>query len=321
MKYFTIILLLFFSVNLYPQESFFAAFWNVENLFDTIDQPGVDDAEFLPGSEKKWDDSRFRQKLINLSSVIMSMNRGKGPDLLGMCEIENKAVIDSLIFYLNPGYEIVHIESPDNRGIDNAFIYRKDKFSLLYYSADTVNLGKENTRSILYGRLVFKEDTISVYVNHWPSRRGGEAISEPKRIKAAETLKQSVSRKKYNDFVLMMGDFNDEPENISVDSVLNAGPASGNKNFINLAYEKSLRGEGSYKYRENWNMLDQIIISRNGTSIKYVEDSFEVYKPEFIITLTGSYAGAPKPTYGGSRYLGGYSDHFPVTAEFHIKDK
>jgi endonuclease/exonuclease/phosphatase family metal-dependent hydrolase len=311
------ILFILLSSVVYPQETFFTAFWNVENLFDIVDDPLIDDAEFLPDGKKNWDSVKFNQKLINLSAVIMSMNRGKGPDLLGLCEVENKAVIESLLVFLNPVYEIVHIESPDGRGIDNALLYRNDKFSLVSYSADTVDLGRTNTRSILYGRLAVKNsDTISVYVNHWPSRSGGEG-SEAKRIKAAETLKKNVM---YNsDFMIIMGDFNDEPENISVDSVLNAGPAGSGKDLLNLAYEISLRGEGSYKYRENWNMLDQIIISKNQHGIKYLEGSFEIYKPDFIITRSGTYAGTPRPTFGGSRYLGGYSDHFPVTAEFIIE--
>jgi predicted extracellular nuclease len=317
MKQTLFILLILINFNSYAQEnSFFAAFWNVENLFDTTDQNEVDDAEFLPSSGKKWDSSKFRQKLINLSSVIMSMNRGKGPDLLGLCEVENKSVIESLLDYLNPGYEILHIDSPDGRGIDNALIYKKDLFSLVYSSADTVDLGEENTRSILHGRFKLKNDAvISVYVNHWPSRRGGEA-SELKRIKAAETLRKSIKNNDKKDYLIIMGDFNDEPENISVDSVLNAGPYSARKDLINLAYDLSISGEGSYKYRDTWNMLDQIIISRNGSKVKYIENSFEIYKPEFIITRTGTYAGTPRPTFGGSRYLGGYSDHFPVTAKF-----
>jgi predicted extracellular nuclease len=316
MKILLFLFVVLFSSNSFSQESFFTAFWNVENLFDTIDQPGVDDKEFLPGSEKNWDEEKFRQKLVNLSTVIMSMNRGRGPDILGLCEVENKAVIESLLVYLNPGYEIIHIDSPDGRGIDNAFLYRKEIFSMVYFTADTVNLGKENTRSILYGRLTLKnDDTISVYVNHWPSRRGGES-SEIKRIKAAETLSNVINKKAYSDFIIIMGDFNDEPENISVDSILNAGPYHANKRFYNLAYDASIRGEGSYKYRDNWNMLDQIIISRNGNGIRYIEDSFQVYRPDFMVTKSGTYAGTPKPTFGGSRYLGGYSDHFPVTAEF-----
>jgi predicted extracellular nuclease len=297
-------------------KSFYAAFWNVENLFDTVDQPENDDSEFLPGSEKQWDQEKFRRKIINLSSVIMSMNSGKGPDMLGLCEVENKAAVESLVVYLRPDYETIHRESPDGRGIDNALIFRKDLFTLLSVSSDTVHLENENTRSILGARfLLNNDDTLSVFVNHWPSRRGGES-SEIKRIYAAQTLKNKTDKVKHSDFILMMGDFNDEPENISIDSVLNAGsPASGSE-YVNLAAELSLRGEGTYKYRDTWNMLDQIIISHEKMSIKYKQDSFEIYKPYFMITRSGTYAGTPFPTFGGRRYLGGFSDHFPVKAEF-----
>jgi hypothetical protein len=155
MKKTTILLLLLFSLNLYSQETFFTAFWNVENLFDTIDQPDTDDAEFLPGSEKQWDESRFRQKLINLATVIMSMNRGKGPDILGICEVENKAVIESLLVYLNPGYSIVHIDSPDGRGIDNAFLYT-EKTCFLWYIILLIQLNLETQIRAVY----FMEDLL-----------------------------------------------------------------------------------------------------------------------------------------------------------------
>jgi len=314
-KYLCCLFLVFlFTSVLNAQDTFFTAFWNVENLFDTEDQPDVDDAEFTPRSEKKWDADKFRHKVISLSSVIMSMNRGRGPDLLGMCELENHAVVESLLVYLTPAYRIVHVESPDLRGIDNALIFRQDKFILLDITSDTIDLGEEKTRNIIGGRLLtIQGDTISVFVNHWPSRRGGYE-TEGKRIKAAVTLNKRMNNTP--GFIIAMGDFNDEPENISVDSVLNSGPSGSGDKYRNLAYEVSLRGEGSYKYRDTWNMLDQMIITENMKGISYIEGSFEIYKPEFMITKSGSYAGTPRPTFGGNRYLGGYSDHFPVTAQF-----
>lgn len=320
-----IILLVLLSVNIgtFAQEEFFAGFWNVENLFDTSDDPSRNDSEFLPGSDKQWDNEKFHKKIVNLSSVIMSMNKGNGPDLLGLCEVENRAVVESLLVYISPGYEIVHYESPDPRGIDNALIFRSDKFSLAGSSADTIEGSRSRTRSILGARLLFgNSDTLNIFINHWTSRSGGED-TEIKRIQAASTLKRILERiRSKKNFILIMGDFNDEPENISLDSVLNAGKYSGEKSLYNLAYEKSLAGEGSYKFRNAWNMLDQIIISDtcNYSDITYLPNSFEVFKPVFMITESGSYAGAPKPFFGGKRFIGGYSDHFPVTAIF-LKEK
>jgi predicted extracellular nuclease len=171
----------------------------------------------FPLPEKQWDDVKFRNKLVNLSTVIMSMNRGKGPDILGLCEVENKAVVESLVVYLSGDYEIIHAESPDGRGIDNALIYKKSMFKFLSSSSDTVDLGTEKTRSILGARFQFNNEIISVFVNHWPSRRGGESTEE-KRISAAKTLKKKFEKFRDTDFIIAMGDFNDEPENISIDS-------------------------------------------------------------------------------------------------------
>lgn len=322
-KYYMIFLLaIVLNSTAIPQEEFFTAFWNVENLFDTSDDPSRNDSEFLPSGSRNWDNQKFHQKILNLSSVIMSMNNGKGPDLMGLCEIENRAVVESLLVYTAPGYDIVHYESPDPRGIDNALIYRKEKFLLHGSSADTVRIGSGRTRSILEARFTFgSKDTLNIFVNHWTSRSGGPE-TEQKRIVAAQTLKERVnSISGENNFILIMGDFNDEPENVSLDSVLNAGKLPKEKYLYNLAYIKSLAGEGSYKFRNEWNMLDQIIISDQNNTVKifYIDGSFDVYKPSFIITEEGKYAGTPKPFFGGRTFIGGYSDHFPVTARFRIE--
>ncbi len=330
-------IILFAQVN---KETLFVAQWNSENLFDTIDDPKTVDEEFLPQGKKEWTAERLDKKLYNLARVIRSMNNNDGPDILGMCEVEHQTLIDSMLknFLADKNYGVAYLESPDERGIDNGLIFKKEKLSLIGVKGLYVNLGNSyETRLILFVQLLFnKKDTLNVFVNHWPSRRGGEEQSEWARIIAAKTLRHTVdSLLLSNDRskIIIIGDFNDEPANISItenlkaepflcDSMINKNMVEDNKtDLFNLAYQKYSEGDGTYFYKDNFNMLDQIIISKNlliGNDIKYKCNSFEVYKPEFMVTHSGKFKGAPFPTYGGNRYLGGYSDHFPVTAEFII---
>jgi len=309
-------------------------FWNVENLFDTTDDANQDDEEFLPTGNKEWTSERLDTKLYNLSRVIRSMNNGNGPDILGVCEVEHQAPLDNLVlkFFHDKNYKVAYKESPDGRGIDNGLIYNADLFSLLSVKGDTVRLDDGYpTRLILNVNLLTKEkDTLIIYVNHWPSRRGGQAESEKNRVKAAETLRHSIDKnfeRNARSKIIIVGDFNDEPGNVSLLQGLSAVPfycdstgyIESYSELYNLAYPAFADGIGSYKYRDDWNMLDQIIISGaliDSESIHYVCNSFEVYKPLMMVTRSGNYEGAPFPAYGGSRYLGGYSDHYPVVTKF-----
>ncbi len=320
-------------------DTLFVASWNLENLFDTIDDPGKNDEEFLPGSKKNWTDDRLDKKLSNLAKVIHSMNNNKGPDILGVCEVEHESLLKKMISKYMAGinYQTAYRESPDERGIDNGLVFNADKFKLISISADTVHLNNnDQTRFILNVNLLLKtsKDTIKLFINHWPSRYGGAEETEIKRIKAASTLKKTIDNylnQNRNSKILIMGDFNDEPANESILKTLNAQPfkcdnptSPQNKTnydiLLNLAYEAFKKGEGTYKYRDDWNMLDQMIISEdliNGR-IKYICDSFNIYEPYFIVTQSGKYKGTAYPTYGGNNYLGGFSDHFPITAKFLI---
>ncbi len=315
------------------------AFWNLENLFDTVDDPNKEDEEFLPGGSKEWTDERLDKKLYNLSRIIRSMNDDNGPDLLGVCEVEHQQLLDDLIseYLKDKNYKTAYLESPDNRGIDNGLIYNADLFTLISVKGDTVKLDDGYpTRLVFNANLLTKNnDTLNVYVNHWPSRRGGEKESEPNRIDAAETLRSAVDKniKSNPDAkVIVMGDFNDEPGDASLINHLRATPfycdSSEYYDFImlelvNIAYPQYANGSGSYKYRDDWNMLDQIIISNSllyNKNFYYICNSFEVYKPDILVTHSGKFEGTPFPTYGGSRYLGGYSDHFPVIAKFYFNN-
>lgn len=321
-------------------DTLYLAFWNQENLFDTIDDRSIDDEAFLPDGEMQWTEDRLDKKMYNQARVIRAMNDENGPDILGVCEVENQAVLEEMVnTYLSDlNYKIAYIESPDNRGIDNGLIFKSDKFTLLNVQADTVHLSDGwPTRLIFGANLITNENKkITVFVNHWPSRSGGQIESEPKRIAAAQTLRDAVDRIFQADSssnIFIIGDFNDDPVNVSVLETLKAHPIkcdsltseyefnSGGELF-NLSYENYEKGEGSFKYKDTWNMLDQIIVSGSliiGNDINYVCNSFKVFKPDLIVTQSGQYEGTPFPTYGGRRYLGGYSDHFPVTAKFKIK--
>lgn len=315
------------------------AFWNLENLFDTEDDPIKDDQEFLPEAKSKWDKDKYEKKLFNLSRVIRSMNNEKGPDILGVCEVENKKVLIDLTNKYLPelNFEIAHLESPDNRGIDVALLYKKVKYKINFVKGDTVKLEDGYpTRLILFASLKTKNnDTLNLFVNHWPSRRGGETASEKNRIAAAKVLRNNIDSlfgKNSKSKIIIIGDFNDEPNNISITEYLNAKPYlcentsdSLNENaLLNLAYKTFINGEGTYKFRDEWNQLDQMIISKSlvhNSAFYYHCSSFEIYKPYFLQTRSGKFEGAPFPTFGHGRYLGGYSDHFPIIAKFIYKVK
>ena len=263
------------------KDTLFVAHWNVENLFDTIDDPKTDDEEFLPSGAKEWSDERLDKKLYNLSRVIRSMNSDNGPDLLGVCEVEHQSVLDTMIskYLSDKNLKVAYLESPDGRGIDNGIIYNIKKFSLLGIKGYKVDMGGGyETRLILEGIFLFeKKDTIYFFVNHWPSRRGGEDESEPKRINAAKTLRSvvdSIMNQNIKSNIIIVGDFNDEPTNVSITEYLKAQPffcdSLDHENLtedlgtdlFNLSYKAWFDGLGSYKYKDDFNMLDQIIISK-----------------------------------------------------------
>ena len=337
-----LVIFLFLSVSSSAQnlDTLYVAFWNLQNLFDTIDDPVKEDNRFLPGGEMEWTEERLNKKMYNLTRVIRMMNNYRGPDLLGFCEVENEIVIKLMVdkFLNDLNYKIAYIESPDNRGIDNGLIYRTTEFRLLNVQADTVHLpDNEVTRLILGVNLLNKNnEMVTVFVNHWPSRRGGMEETEPKRIIAAKTQRNAIDRIFKNDRasrIFILGDFNDDPVNVSLLEYLKAHPIKCDSikaefqfgwkgELFNLSYQSYEEGAGSYKYRDIWNMLDQIIVSGSlltDDKFYYICNSFNVHKPANIVTQSGDYEGIPFPTFGGRKHLGGYSDHFPVTAKFVLK--
>jgi predicted extracellular nuclease len=313
-------------------DSFYVASWNVENLFDTKDDPAINDSDFLPVSELVWTEDKFEQKLVNLARVINFMNNGCGPDILGLQEVENLDVLKFLIYkFKDRDYIIAHRDSPDERGIDAALIYDRKIFNI--FSVDTIRVNLPtgyNTRYILNVALSHKKsnEIVRLFVNHWPSRRGGDKKSEPNRWAAAMTLRSVVDSlvlKNPKENLILLGDFNDEPANSSIEKILGAKKYECGKllepcTFLyNLAYREFMSNNGSYLFGSDWKMLDQIIVSNNlldGKKADFLCGSFEVIKPQFMVTKTGNKKGGPFATYAGKKYLGGYSDHFPVGAKF-----
>jgi predicted extracellular nuclease len=317
--------------NQYNKDSFFTIVsYNVENLFDTIDDPNKDDNEFLPGSKSEWNSDRYQKKIKNLAQVISSINKNELPELVGLVEIENENVVQDLInykFLISGNYGIVHHDSPDERGIDVALIYRKDEFWIIDYKAINVFYDfepKTKTRDILYVKGKLKNgEILHVFLNHWSSRRDGEETSEPKRLYTAKLLRSkcdSIFLKEKKAKIIIMGDFNDEPTNKSLSQVLMANENQDPKNnsqLTNLMYDKHLFGHGTYYYKGNWNMLDNMIVSQalfNSPGKYQVSyDGCQIFTARWMMydnVKTGELT--PNRTYNGSNYLGGYSDHLPI---------
>lgn len=316
---------------------FYVANWNVENLFDTDDDPrNRGDNEFLPNNPTtRWTRARFKTKIANLAKVISSMNHGAGPDLLGLEEVENKAVLKALAQKLpEKNYGIVHEDSPDPRGIDTALLYNRDLFTLVYSRAHDVSLRwRRDTRDILHATFKDRNDKLlHVFVNHWPSRGGGAKASDPDRFSAARTLSRALDYVFQRDraaHVIVLGDFNDEPSSRSIRVVLDVKPYPSRSGYVdtqlyNLTSRSSGRGMGTYfhSYRgsREWRMYDQIMVSGaliNSSRIEYDPDSLRIDRPDYMVQKKGRKKGAPVPTFQHQEhYRGGYSDHLPVGARF-----
>jgi len=308
---FNSLLVLLFSIQLgFAQQSRLIAFYNTENLFDTIDGPN-DDAEFLPSSKAQWNSQRYTEKLSHIRQVMTDLNR---PMVVGFSEIENKSVLSDLIKKDFSNYGIVHYESPDLRGIDVGMIYDKKILSLkesghirFILPGDTTPL----TRDIVWAKFKCKKDEIYVMVNHWPSRRSGTDTSEPKRIKAAEAgahFIDSILTVNPNAKIVYLGDLNDHPQD--------KAPQIIQQRLIPVITPQSGEFGGSYNYKEEWGVLDHIYVSKgmqNG-AVHMKENSGKISSFPYLIT---EYKGNKVPfrTYAGDKYLGGYSDHLPVSIE------
>ncbi len=303
------------------ENQFTVAFYNLENFFDTQNDPHTLDDDFTPDGRKEWTESKFRKKAKKLARTISLIGQDDStlrPILVGLAEIENKKALNTLLESKSlegEDYAYVHFNSPDERGIDTALIYHNEHFKVL--NSETIPLlisdgngGRDYTRDILYVHGQLHQEEMHVFVNHWPSRRSGADETNYKRIKAAETVLQKIeSLEEDNPNCIIMGDFNDDPNSESIQTLMNSG------RFINPMQSLLSPDSGSANYKGEWSLFDQILMSHSFLNYEPNTHSFKkakVFAPKFLKEWKGKYKGNPFRTFVGKKYLGGYSDHFPV---------
>lgn len=302
------------------------AFYNLENLFDTIDDPKTNDAEFLPSGKSNWTRERYNTKLAHMASVIAKIGSGSvavGPSVIGLSEVENLGVLEDLIKTApldKMDYQIVHYDSPDERGIDVGLLYKPSVFKVINTTSNQLFIAGQPeflTRDQLVVTGELDGDQISIIVNHWPSRYSGPEYRAA-AAKLSRHLIDSLTAKDKNAKVLLMGDLNDDPADSSVVVVLGAkGRRTDIKKgeLYNPMWEIHQSGKGSLTYKGKWNLFDQIIITeplinKRGKGWKF--QSAGVYNERFLLEQEGKYAGNPFRTFAGGKYLNGYSDHLPT---------
>ena len=314
-------------------------FYNVENLFDTNDDPNKDDKDFLPDGFMNWTTRKYKKKLRNIASVITAVGGMQSPALVGLCEVENDSVITDLINHSplrSQGYKYVMTDSPDIRGINVALLYQRNQFKLIDYTEYEIEFSEKNrrpTRNILHATgLTISKDTIDVFVCHYPSRSGGQIETEPARIESSEVLRKKIDSlftKRNIANIIIMGDFNDNPEDKSISKILRAYSADKlsqggfsdidtDKELFNLFNRNKINKEkGTYNYQGKWYINDHIIVSGNllktENQISVKNNRAFIYNEDFLLENDLKYYGQkPFRTNLGPRYNGGFSDHLPV---------
>ncbi|MFD1314958.1 endonuclease/exonuclease/phosphatase family protein [Namhaeicola litoreus] len=310
------------------QDYFSIAFYNVENLFDAEHTDFTLDEDFTPDGKLEWNKEKYQFKLHRIAETIAGIGlneTNQPPVLIGLAEVENDKVLLDLLSQkeLAPfNYDFVHYESPDERGVDVAFLYRKDFFELIYSDVYPLLIyeqgqARDYTRDILLicGKLFGEK--IYVIINHWPSRSNGKSYTENKRISGAKKVKEimnQVYEETKDAKVIVMGDFNDSPKNHSIIQLVNQN------NLINPMLDMQKSGLGSLIHLGKWHLFDQIMFNKNVlNSDQSTFVSAHIFSPDFLIEKNGRGKGGPFRTYNGSRYVGGYSDHYPVYAIFKKK--
>ena len=313
-------------------------FWNVENLFDSKHDSLKNDIDFLPQSLKHWTFKKYRKKLQSIAKGIATAGEWLPPALVGLCEVENDSVIFDLTQRTNLnalGYKYIVTNSKDTRGIDVALLYQPEHFKLIYTQNISVGMlkkGNRPTRDILHATgLVISGDTLDLFIAHLPSRFGGQKASEPNRIQASSILKQHIDsiliiRKEPH--IIIMGDFNDYPQNKSVKDVLKAQSPNTiiqkGQLYHLLARKRTKYNWGTYKYKNEWGILDHFIVSGSlldSTKTCFTsEEKTKIVKSPFLLIKDLKYGGyKPFRTYNGMHYQGGYSDHLPIISTFTLK--
>jgi len=304
-------------------------FYNIENLFDIDDDSLTNDEEFTPDGEKRWTYSKYIKKLDQLAKTLTGIGEWQIPAIVGLCEVENRNVLMDLTAHRllkDYRYHIIHRDSPDRRGIDVALLVQTDIFEPLgsmwlevKFPFDTALTSRE----ILYVKgLLFGSDTLHIFINHWPSRWGGKEYTQTKRIQAARVLKyytDSLFKALSDPSILIAGDFNDTPLDSSVHKILNARAeiSEGTQGLFNLMFPiYSAGSSGTLKYRANWEVYDQIIVSGallDSKGLKVEGKKAHIFKQDYLLIEDEKYMGyKPFRTYSGPSYKGGFSDHLPV---------
>ncbi|WP_281753990.1 endonuclease/exonuclease/phosphatase family protein [Neptunitalea chrysea] len=308
------------------------AFYNVENLFDIYNDPHKYDDDRTPEGKDHWTQEIYNDKIKNMARVISDIGKdvtGSAPDVIGLAEVENEKVLQDLINdpQLKPyNYGIVHFDSPDERGIDVALLYKKNVFTPLSFDNIPLHLkdpdgSNDYTRDQLLVTGIMDDEQLHFIVNHWPSRSGGEAKSRSKREAAAALNKKIIDSLQDIDphsKIFSTGDFNDDPTNSSLKKILrtkgNRDKAKG-KDLYNPMESMLKKGLGSLAYRDGWNLFDQIIftaelLKKDMSTFRYWQA--HIYNKRYLIQAEGRYKGYPFRSYSNGNYTGGYSDHFPV---------
>ncbi|WP_353777472.1 endonuclease/exonuclease/phosphatase family protein [Winogradskyella sp. 3972H.M.0a.05] len=308
---------------IHNDEKLTVAFYNLENLFDTIDDKHTNDNDFLPTSRKRWTQKRYDRKLYKLGTAISKIGHlqtDKLPVIVGLAEVENRQVIEDLLATKDlegTNYGIVHYDSADERGIDVGLIYNEDYFSVESSETFSVYLedddgSRDYTRDILLVSGQLLNEKVHVIVNHWSSRRDGKDETSHKRMAAAKEVVEAIVQLRNSEEdpkIIVMGDFNDNPDNESIKYLVTNGNLFNPMDTV-WSYDK-----GSQNHDFKWNLFDQILVSANFLNADVEQLRFseaDVFNEKFLTQYKGKYKGQPFRTFVGKKYKGGYSDHFPV---------
>ena len=325
---FTCLISLYGSAQKVDDHKIAVAFYNCEDFFDIVHNPAKEDEEFTPGGKYHYTQKIYEQKLHNIATVIQAMGGADGPAVVGLAEVENNMVLNDLVRQpeiARRNYKYEWFDGPDPRGINVALIYNPKYFQVIKSEPLHIDLsgtgGKSVTRDVLHVYGILSGDTVHIFVNHWPSRRGGEDASDPKRAIAAMVNKTAIEKlmsKNPNTKAIVMGDLNDNPDSYSVDKVLGAKAnqgATAASGLFNPWASIFAGGSGTEEYRHSWNLFDQVIISGGflqNKNHKLHYDKAEIFKPDFIIDHYKGHEGEPHRSFVGTHWINGYSDHFPV---------
>lgn len=328
-----LVLLLGFTIYTYSQqvklkEEYTFMFYNTENLYDAANDSLKQDEEFTPEGMRRWSKGRLYRKANRIAKVILAAGAWEAPVFVGLCEVEDREVLEKLTRQTPLSkyrYQIIHKDSPDPRGIDVAFIYRPELFKPFEYKSialkDTSNTTFSSRDILRVSGVLNNWDTLHVFVNHWPSRYGGVMETMRYRKLAAEMLAQSIHElfvKYPRAKIICLGDFNDTPDDESLTGVLKAAKINHPEikgEMVNLSAEWMTQPVQTIKSQYTWQVFDQCIISdfllENTIGINII--SAEIFKAPFLLEADAKYGGVkPKRTYVGFKYQEGFSDHLPI---------